>query len=196
MGPYFLDTQYIPFIKANHAEATRFACELCDYTTGRKDLLKHHHESKHDSVAYPCDQCQYVGKNARGLKKHKETNHEGRALQCNTCDFVTNKELNLKRHIESKHELIRYPCDQCEYAAKRLDYLKHHKKTKHPHADIKEEPYPEYNEYNDGIHEPLVQFDCDEEEEEGEQNSFELSISPVKAEPWSDLGYPPGTNIC
>ena len=83
-----------------------FKCDLCDYSSSRKDNLNRH----------------------KKLRGHATEVSHDEGYKCPWCNFRSNS-IVLKQHINSVHssKLKQYKCDLCYYSSARKDNLTRHK---------------------------------------------------------------------
>ena len=77
-----------------------FECNLCYYTTNRRDVMNGHHSAKHDGIKYHCDVkiCARVYSNKANLKQHMKSCHE-----CAKCNYKGDFIWDLKNHKKKEH---------------------------------------------------------------------------------------------
>ena len=114
-------------MKITHGEA-RFFCDLCDFKTTRKEMLKAHKLSgKHQQNVLFCEKCDFKSQ----LQSDLDTHVNSHKYPCNECSYNGTRKSHLKRHIEGQHLGIKYKCNYCEYSGKTLAYLKVHEQSMH-----------------------------------------------------------------
>ena len=77
-----------------------FQCELCDYSTSRKQSLQRHKLCHTGERPFNCDVCNYRARRKDALMEHKllHTTRE-KQFTCNFCDFKTFFKRSLIRHL-------------------------------------------------------------------------------------------------
>ena len=111
------------------AEETRFVCDLCNFSTGRKDRLVHHRNSIHLGIRYPCNLCGFTTPRKDRLKQHVQSIHEKIRYPCTVCNYQAVRKDKLREHTLIVHDGFTYKCDLCTEEFTRPDKLKNHKKT-------------------------------------------------------------------
>ena len=107
---------------------SRFFCDLCDFKTTRKDMLRGHQLSgKHQQDLLVCRYCGFKSK----LQNDLDTHVKSHKYPCNNCSYNGTRKSHLKRHIEGQHLGIKYKCKFCEYSGKTSGYLKIHNQAMH-----------------------------------------------------------------
>jgi len=89
--------------------SVKIVCEICDYSTERKDTYKRHIESKGHKI------------------KAGELLKEKKVLNCEKCEYKTTRTDNMKRHIEAHHIIIKYHCEYCKLTIKGEENIISHK---------------------------------------------------------------------
>ena len=87
----------------------KHACDICDYTSGRKWRLQRHKEAVHDKLgflrkSFTCDECPYSADSSIKLKEHLVI-HEGVKFVCNFCPTSFTRERILKKHVATGHNM-------------------------------------------------------------------------------------------
>lgn len=120
-----------------------YHCDLCPYTSRRKDYIKLHKDAKHFGLRFPCDECDYVANFPGDLKKHKSNKHivgdDAEAIiaarkakhKCDQCVASFKRSGDLLKHKMQKHEGLRYSCDLCQKLFTTTSSLYKHKRKIH-----------------------------------------------------------------
>ena len=112
-----------------HLKKKIHQCQLCDYTTSHKGLLKRHIDGKHKKLKpHQCHICNFTTAQKSGLKMHIDSVHNQlKPHECPICDYTTTQKGNLKLHIDSIHkELKPHKCPNCDYTTSQKGNLKLH----------------------------------------------------------------------
>lgn len=98
----------------------RMQCELCDYATSQKELLKKHFSRRHGQKDKVCDVCGKAFATVGLLGQHLKTQHSQAQHQYNVltlCGFCGKRMLarNLQAHVRRVHEQAKdFTCDVCQ----------------------------------------------------------------------------------
>ena len=108
---------------------------LNQYKATRKDTLKLHIKSVHDSQKnHCCTQCDYKAFFKKTLQKHiKSVHEEGQIFPCQHCEYFATRKENLKSHQMSAHEGNTFQCPHCEYKGKKGYFERHIKLFNYHH---------------------------------------------------------------
>ena len=119
-------------VEEHHANQT---CQICDQTFTDKSELEQHRKS-HVDTEYNCEMCEYKTQDKELLKTHVNFQHEGpaRKFECSTCKNTFSAELELEEHIKL-HEKVAslgdYQCNLCEHKALSKEDLEKHLHDEH-----------------------------------------------------------------
>jgi len=108
---------------------TRFNCEQCDKTFGRKDNLNVHINTIHlKQQNFSCEHCEYICGHKGSLKTHINTIHlKKKNFKCDLCDYTCGQKCNLKKHINTVHLKQRnFKCDHCNESFGQNSHLNIH----------------------------------------------------------------------
>ncbi|KAG4069864.1 hypothetical protein HA402_009571 [Bradysia odoriphaga] len=134
-------------ITANHVVGEkRYACYICDFSTGNLLILQSHRACHRNDETYSCPHCQTFKSTQLAVmraheRKHLEKMSQQKLLFCGQCDYRSFFKYSLKMH--SKVHLVERPpepihsCTLCDFQTKRLRVLKVHHQRIHLH----EEPF-------------------------------------------------------
>lgn len=116
-----------------------FFCDICDYRTTRKDILKSHMNTNHthEHLKLKCKVCCKIFLNIAGLKVHMVT-HIRKKIKCPLCKIKLGTYSVYREHIESIHyssdkSSIACLCDICGVNYYSKLYLDIHMKKVHSH---------------------------------------------------------------
>ena len=73
-------------------------CDLCSFTTRRRDHLNQHKKGKHGCREYKCDICDFLAGYKSQLIRHRAEKHANQKFECKTCDYKTTRKDNFKNH--------------------------------------------------------------------------------------------------
>ena len=86
-----------------------FKCEICDYSSSKKDNLKKHvanvHEKKKPFVCKICDK--RFSEKARMTEHVKSVHEQKELIICELCDYTCFWKNSMMRHIADVHEKIK-----------------------------------------------------------------------------------------
>ncbi|XP_037051407.1 zinc finger protein 54-like [Bradysia coprophila] len=134
-------------ITANHVVGEkRYACYICDFSTGNLLILQSHRACHRSDETYSCPRCKTFKSTQLAVmrahdRKHLSKMSQQKLLFCGECDYRSFFKYSLKMH--SKVHLIERPpepihsCTLCDFQTKRLRVLKVHHQRIHLH----EEPF-------------------------------------------------------
>ena len=121
-------------LKQFHKEIKAFICNICEYKTAQKIILKRHIENVHEGIKpFNCNNCDYKTALSKDLRRHIGTVHEGlKPFMCNICQYKSATKPGLNKHIKSVHEGIKpFECKICDYKNAQKSNLKRHVQTVH-----------------------------------------------------------------
>ena len=79
-------------------------CNECEYSTPRRQQLKHHIETNHEGIRYPCDVCNHQSRSVMNLRDHQASMHKiNPRFRCKLCDFCTNHTNHKREHVRRRH---------------------------------------------------------------------------------------------
>jgi len=79
-------------------------CNECEYSTPRRQQLKHHIETNHEGIRYPCDVCNHQSRSVENLRDHQSSKHKiNPRFRCLLCDFCTNHTRVKRDHVLKQH---------------------------------------------------------------------------------------------
>ncbi|KAJ8976285.1 hypothetical protein NQ317_001924 [Molorchus minor] len=113
-------------VHKDSTEMEMHACEMCDFKTKWKRLLKTHlsvHKGNSE-VTYQCAICHYKTNQEDSLKTHSLIHKEQSEMEmykCEKCDFKTKHKRNLKSHLlvhREYSEVEMYECEKCHFKTK------------------------------------------------------------------------------
>ena len=114
-----------------------FICQLCPFTSKRKENLKRHEKEIHGNnlILFPCDYCSYTSKRRYDVKRHEKVLHGNEIILflCEYCNFTSKWKHHIKRHERMQHgnEIILFSCELCPFTSKWKGDVKRHEKGKH-----------------------------------------------------------------
>ena len=128
--------------KSFHEGVVRFSCNLCDYTSYFKHLVRAHQRPTQihkDGGTYVkrigCDKCDQRIKHRICLTEDgtEDLNTmDNLTRTCDYCTFMTQGDRQLRAHIKSSHPgKTLFNCDKCDYKSNWLGNLKVHKASLH-----------------------------------------------------------------
>ena len=150
----FLDK--MSYKQATNVTQSKYKCDLCDYKTTKKELIRQHTLTKHSEVKHKCPNCAfthyYSGKvrthfqevhlkeNKRRDKKTKDCFKKGcqntqqedceklghNKHVCKQCDYRAFTRRTIRTHIRNKHEGYLFSCNQCDFKNARNDAVNEH----------------------------------------------------------------------
>ena len=113
-------------------------CEICNYSSTKKQLFYEHKLTKHTDVKHTCTECEYTHRFPNRVKSHYKHVHlkilrsskckiksckNGQrgicelpihtSVFCDQCNFSSQYKQRLTVHVEMVHEGIVYRCDYC-----------------------------------------------------------------------------------
>ncbi|XP_035662738.1 zinc finger protein 184-like [Branchiostoma floridae] len=108
--------------------ANLYLCEICDYSTHRKDCLVRHMIIHSGAKPYNCKQCEYRAADKSNLIKHirKHLNVK-KQYRCKNCAYTTTVRAEFLIHKMSHAKT--YSCPECSYTSKRSSCVTRHRKT-------------------------------------------------------------------
>ena len=107
-------------VRQNHGTRC-YICNMCPYTTMRKQRFVMHIESAHNKeetngyqnkIKYACEEkdCNYKSTDKKKVKHHVKRQHGKMCYICAECPFTTQSKQYFKQHIKRAHNmLITYP---------------------------------------------------------------------------------------
>ena len=123
--------------KRLHGPAITLGCDLCDYQTKDKVLLKKHKERVHEGKKYKCESCEYTSSNSHVIKIHFRSKHLGQYFKCEKCDSKYPKKSVLRYHYETKHNNENlHKCDKCAVVFNHQYTLQRHNRDNHNNTNI------------------------------------------------------------
>ena len=93
-----------PYFIGETAIKTNLACDVCSFTTKRRDHLNQHKIGKHGGQQYECNQCEFKATYNSQINRHKAEKHRGQMFSCVNCGYQTPRRDNLKKHRTSCKE--------------------------------------------------------------------------------------------
>ena len=115
-----------------------YACDKCDYSVDRKELLRHHIEAVHLKIKiYRCSSCSHETYFKKGLTLHIKSKHKNESCRiikigCLPCENDQSHEFCERRQKEKKWKTDgKYLCDKCEYTSNQKHNVKVHMETEH-----------------------------------------------------------------
>ena len=110
--------------KQGHHKRT-FHCGQCPYVTDRKNNLKRHITTMHDSCSKVLECCHIVFQNKAALREHVGQHHRHGYL-CEECGRNFCRKALLKRHVTVHSGQKDHVCDVCGYATSHKSNLDRH----------------------------------------------------------------------
>lgn len=104
-----------------------YQCQHCKYTTDRKNNLKRHVITMHETCSKVLECCDVVFKNKASLRDHVMSCHKN-GYDCRICGRTFCRKALLKRHITVHSGQKDYVCGVCGYATSHKSNLDRHKR--------------------------------------------------------------------
>ena len=142
--------------QASNVTHSKYKCDLCDYKTTKKELMRQHILTKHSEVKHRCPNCAFTHYYSGKVRSHfqevhlkekrrrdrpqdcfeidcKNTQNEGSCeelghnkLVCEQCDYRAFTKGTMANHIRNKHEGYLFSCNQCDFKNPRNDAVYAH----------------------------------------------------------------------
>lgn len=112
----------------------KLQCDICPYTTLRKNNLNRHKKFHNKGVKrFKCELCSYSSASKNALTYHMNSAHYvGEKFECEICPYSTTSNRNLVYHMASAHKIGKtYECDRCPHTSASKRDLRYHKTTVH-----------------------------------------------------------------
>jgi len=99
----------------SHVDVDRFKCDLCDYKTNIKSILKRHQNVHSDVRDVQCDLCESKFKSKQILKSHIDYVHNKiRDHKCDICEKAFQSKWKLDDHVKTHTGQRDFQCQFCE----------------------------------------------------------------------------------
>ena len=125
-------------IAVKHEIGELISCDLCKFTTHRKEYLTRHIIGKHDeTTSFSCsyEYCDYKSNYVTGVNAHIKRVHLGekKIVECEECDYKGPSKFIVALHFTAMHTNVRQKCprDGCDYTCKWKTSINIHLKEKH-----------------------------------------------------------------
>lgn len=134
---------------------SKHECDLCDYKTPKKELMRQHTLIKHSGIKTKCPNCAFTHYYAGKVRSHfqevhlkekkrtdgprdcfekdcKNTQKEDcievghNKVVCKQCDYHAFTKGTMRQHIRNKHEGRFFSCNQCDFKSERQDEVNIH----------------------------------------------------------------------
>lgn len=128
----------------NMKQKFEVSCEICNFTSHRRDYIEHHLRAEHKKE-FQCDHCQRTLSNSNCLFYHLFTNHNIKAniedfFKCSDCGIYFKFKENLSKHKNVKHRYDTtsklYFCEICRINYRSKSLLDVHFDC-YPHKNMK-----------------------------------------------------------
>ena len=83
------DSNMRTIVKTNTPEKSH-KCDLCDYESAYKSVLRRHTKAHFGEKSFKCNQCDFAAVQAVNLRTHLKTHSGDRPHKCNQCDTYEN----------------------------------------------------------------------------------------------------------
>ena len=116
-----------------------YNCQHCKYVTDRKNNLKRHVVTMHDTCPKVLECCDHIFKNKASLREHVLSCHKN-GYDCRICGRNFCRKALLKRHVTVHSGQKDYICNVCGYATSHKSNLDRHRRrhdSKYPCEDDK-----------------------------------------------------------
>ena len=100
------------------AKDVEYMCEMCDFVTTKKEYLKKHNSSVHETKEkLSCEQCTFSTRRPNKMTEHIQKVHEKLcSFQCEQCPYKFAYKRELDKHISAVHMKIKpFLCNFCSY---------------------------------------------------------------------------------
>ena len=118
-------------IESQHETVQKLHCQICQKGFSNKKSLNGHTKEIHEEKALPCDECSQIFGTVGSLNKHKKTVHVLNSFKCPQCNKKCKTQGNLNRHIRSIHEKENFSCNLCDYSTTQQGNLSGHVESVH-----------------------------------------------------------------
>ena len=113
---------------------SQYECEVCDYKTAKKELMRQHKLVKHSRNVNKCSACSYTHYFKGKVRQHFNQVHLNIKRKCTTsrrksCYIMDCKNAEKELCEEMSHNRI--DCEQCDYYSLSKISMKRHIKVKH-----------------------------------------------------------------
>lgn len=111
-----------------HSKMKNYACETCQKTFSRKDMLDRHTKNHPMKQNFTCNICQKNFSRKNNLERHIQTHLESKSFICNTCQKTFSDKYTLTRHSKVH---IGHQCVECDLQFTSRRELMIHNQEKH-----------------------------------------------------------------
>ena len=82
-----------------------FKCDVCDYRSYKKSIVKNHMKSHYEGEPkpYQCPHCSYQARREYQLEEHVYSHTGERPFACELCDYRSAHRCNITRHALQEH---------------------------------------------------------------------------------------------
>ncbi|CAD5119429.1 DgyrCDS8041 [Dimorphilus gyrociliatus] len=158
-----------PFFPVFNAHSKKlYNCQLCRYVTDRKNNLKRHVSTMHQSCDKLLECCNVSFKNKAALRDHVLIFHSN-GYMCRFCGRNFCRKALLKRHLAVHSGKKDFTCTQCDYATSHKSNLERHKKVHERHSHKEEIQEVKKEESSEAEEEEEEEDEIDEEDEEEDE---------------------------
>lgn len=104
----------------------QYACPNCKYVTDRKNNLKRHLLTMHETCAKLLECCDAIFPNKSALRQHVTERHAGAGYGCGVCGRRFSRKALMKRHSAVHSGQREHSCTLCDYATSHKSNLDRH----------------------------------------------------------------------
>jgi hypothetical protein len=104
-----------------HATHPSFTCDICSFTTIKKQILLSHMSRFHLERRFTCECCAFSFKYRAELVQHQQSQHSDECNEeCRACGKKFKNKRKLRRHVRNMHETsaVVFTCEQCGKVSK------------------------------------------------------------------------------
>uniref|UniRef100_A0A336KH81 CSON008007 protein n=1 Tax=Culicoides sonorensis TaxID=179676 RepID=A0A336KH81_CULSO len=124
-------------ISQYHSILKTFNCDICDFETTQKHLLKRHLKRHNPDKSFICTECGRVRFSLNHLKAHMISHSDEKPWKCNLCEKSYKRKEKLKQHVDKFHEnKTNYECPVCAEEFFRNETLRQHIGKCHPDYEL------------------------------------------------------------
>lgn len=157
-----------------------FPCPQCRYTTDRRNNLKRHMLTMHQTCAKLLECCGILFNTKASLREHAMIFHY-HGYTCFYCGRRFCRKALLKRHLSVHNGQKDFVCSICDYATSHKSNLERHRRVHARHDDVKSDGICEHDSKSKGDREQTESVSVAHEDIDQDSNE-ELSVCSLSDE--------------